>query len=146
MKKYKFSIHGNHYEVEIQQIEDNLATVDVNGQSYEVEIDQSLQLVKTPKLVRTPAIPSTDSSPSIAKTASPSAPKGGGTIKSPLPGVILNIHVKVGDAVKMGQKLITLEAMKMENNIDSDKEGTVRDIKVNKGDSVMEGDTLVVVS
>ena len=145
MKRFKFSIHGNHYEVEIQQIEDNLATVEVNGQSYEVEIDKSLQLVKTPKLVRTPAIPSTDSTPATAKTAPPTGPKGGGTIKAPLPGVILNLHVKAGDAVKLGQKLITLEAMKMENNIDSDKEGIVKEIKVAKGDSVMEGDILILI-
>jgi len=145
MKRFKFSIHGNHYEVEIQQIEDNLANIEVNGQLYEVEIDKSLQLTKTPKLVRTPAVPSTDSTPSIAKTSSPAGPKGGGTIKAPLPGTILNLHVKVGDPIKMGQKLITLEAMKMENNIDADKEGNVKEIKVAKGDSVMEGDILIVI-
>ncbi len=145
MKRFKFSIHGNHYDVEIQQIEDEQATVQVNGQLYEVEIDKSMQLTKTPKLVRTPAIPSTDASPATARTSSPAGPKGGGTIKSPLPGTILNLHVKVGDAVKMGQKLITLEAMKMENNIDADKEGVIMDIKVSKGDAVMEGDVLIVI-
>lgn len=145
MKRFKFSIHGNHYDVEIQQIEDEQATVSVNGQLYEVEIDKSMQLVKTPKLVRTQAIPSTDVSAATARTSSPAAPKGGGTIKSPLPGTILNLHVKVGDAVKMGQKLITLEAMKMENNIDADKEGVIMEIKVSKGDAVMEGDVLIVI-
>ena len=73
------------------------------------------------------------------------APKGGGTIKAPLPGTILNVHVKVGDNVVMGQRLISLEAMKMENNIDSDKEGKVGSIKVKKGDAVMEGDVLIVI-
>ena len=145
MKRFKFSIHGNHYDVEIQQIEDEQATVQVNGQLYEVEIDKSMQLIKTPKLVRTPAIPSTDATPATARTSSPAGPKGGGTIKSPLPGTILNVHVKVGDAVKMGQKLITLEAMKMENNIDADKEGVIMEIKASKGDAVMEGDVLIVI-
>jgi glutaconyl-CoA/methylmalonyl-CoA decarboxylase subunit gamma len=146
MKRFKFTIHGNQYEVEIQQIDDNIATVEVNGMIYEVEVDKSLQPVKTPKLVRTPLVVSTDATPSIAKTSSPSTPKGGGNIKSPLPGVILNIHVNLGDAVKMGQKLITLEAMKMENNIDADKEGVVKEIKVKKGDSVMEGDILITIA
>ena len=145
MKRFKFSIHGNHYDVEIQQIEDEQATVSVNGQMYEVEIDKSMQLVKTPKLVRTQAIPSTDVSAATARTSSPAAPKGGGTIKSPLPGTILNLHVKVGDAVKMGQKLITLEAMKMENNIEAEKSGKVTAICIKQGQSVMEEEPLIVI-
>lgn len=145
MKKFKFKIQGNQYEVDIQSIEDNIAQIEVNGILYEVEVDKALQPTKTPKLVRTDSVTSTDSNKSIAKTSNPSDPKGGGTIKAPLPGVILSIHVNVGDHIKMGQKLIILEAMKMENNINSDKEGTVRSINVSKGDSVMEGDVLIVI-
>lgn len=100
---------------------------------------------KTPKLVRTMAVPSTDSHPSMAKTANPTAPKGTGNIKSPLPGVILEMYVREGDTVKIGQKLLMLEAMKMENVINADKEGRVTLIKVSKGDSVMEGDILIVI-
>jgi biotin carboxyl carrier protein len=62
-----------------------------------------------------------------------------------LPGVILDVHVREGDSVKVGQKLLTLEAMKMENNINADKEGKVVSMKVSKGDSVMEGDVLIVI-
>lgn len=145
MKKFKFNIHGTQYEVEILNIEDNIAQVEVNGTVYEVEVDKSLQQQKTPVLVRTMSVPSTDSTKATSKTSSPSEPKGVGMIKSPLPGVILEIHCKVGDMVKMGQKLITLEAMKMENNIESDKEGKVTEIKVSKGDSVIEGDVLIVI-
>ncbi len=145
MKKYKFTIQGNQYEVEIQNIEDNVATVEVNGTTYEVEVDKTLQPVKTPKLVRTMSVPSTDSSRATAKTSSPSEPKGSGAIKSPLPGVIIKVHVAVGDTVKLGQKLLTLEAMKMENSIDADKEGKVAQIKFRQGDSVMEGDILIVI-
>ena len=145
MKKYKFTIQGNQYEVEIQNIEDNIATVEVNGTKYEVEVDKTLQPIKTPKLVRTMSVPSTDSSKATAKTSSPSEPKGSGAIKSPLPGVIIKVHVNVGDTVKLGQKLLTLEAMKMENNIDADKEGKVSQIKIKQGDSVMEGDILIVI-
>jgi len=145
MKKFKFTINGNIYEVDIQNIEDNIAEVEVNGTTYHVEVDRSIQTSKTPKLVRSVSVPSTDSVPSIAKTASPSAPKGTGSIKSPLPGVILEIHVNEGATVKVGQKLITLEAMKMENNITADKEGRVIALKIKKGDSVMEGDVLIVI-
>lgn len=145
MKKFKFTIHGNQYDVEIQSIEDNIAQIEVNGSLYEVEVDKTLQPVKTPVLVRTPSVPSTDSTKSTSKTSNPSDPKGTGKIKSPLPGVILDIHIKPGDFVKIGQKLLTLEAMKMENNIEADKEGRIEEIKVGKGDSVMEGDVLIII-
>jgi len=145
MKKFKFTINGNQYETEVLSIEDNMAEIEINGTLYKVEVDRSIQTTKTPKLVRAASIPSTDVHPSQAKTSSPAAPKGGGKIKSPLPGAIIEIHVKVGDHVKIGQKVITLEAMKMENNIESDKEGTISSINVSKGDSVMEGDVLIVI-
>jgi biotin carboxyl carrier protein len=145
MKNFKFTINGNEYDAEIIGIEDNTAEVSVNGVTYSVEIDRKLQAIKTPKLVRTLAVPSTDSHPSVSKTANPSAPKGTGNIKSPLPGVILEIYVREGDNVKIGQKLLMLEAMKMENIINADKEGRVSTIKVGKGDSVMEGDILIVI-
>ncbi len=145
MKKFKFTINGNHYDTEIVSIEDNIAEVVVNGTHYTVEVDRSIPITKTPKIMRSVAVPSTDAHPSVSKTASPSAPKGTGNIKSPLPGVILELHVREGDSVKIGQKLITLEAMKMENNINADKEGKVVSIKVGKGDSVMEGDILLVI-
>ena len=145
MKNFKFTINGNEYDAEIIGIEENIAVVSVNGVSFTVVIDRKMQTVKTPKLVRTMAVPSTDSHPSVSKTASPSAPKGTGSIKSPLPGVILEIFVREGDTVKIGQKLLMLEAMKMENNINADKEGRVVSIKVGKGDNVMEGDILIVI-
>jgi glutaconyl-CoA/methylmalonyl-CoA decarboxylase subunit gamma len=145
MKNFKFRINGNEYQTEIISVDDNIAEVSINGMTYSVEIDRKVPVTKTPKLVRTMAVPSTDSHPSVSKTASPSAPKGTGNIKSPLPGVILEIYVKEGDNVKIGQKLLMLEAMKMENNINTDKEGRVASIKVSKGDSVMEGDILIVI-
>ncbi|MFA7418290.1 MAG: biotin/lipoyl-containing protein [Melioribacteraceae bacterium] len=145
MKKFKLTINGNPYEVDIVSVEDNLAEVDVNGTRYQVEVDRKIQTTKTPKLVRSVVSPSTDVVPSVAKTSKPSAPKGVGYIKSPLPGVILNVHVKEGDVVKIGDKLITLEAMKMENNVNTDKEGKVVSIKVRQGDSVLEGDLLVEI-
>ena len=79
-----------------------------------------------------------------AQAAAPAA--GGGTgVKSPLPGVILDIKVNVGDEVKKGQLVVVLEAMKMENSINADRDGKITAIKVNKGDSVLEGTDLVMI-
>jgi len=146
MKKYSFKINGNQYDVAVKTVEDNVAEVEVNGLKYSVEFDRSLETTKTPKLIRHPVVPSTDITPSEQKTSSPSGPKGAGFVKSPLPGTILDVHVKVGDMVKSGDKLITLEAMKMENIINSDKGGKVASVKVKKGDPVMEGDILIEIA
>lgn len=145
MKKFKFKINGNQYNAEVLSVEDNIAEIEINGTKYTVEVDKTMQPVKTPKLVRSVSVPSTDSHPAVAKTSSPSSPKGAGTIKSPLPGVILDLFVNEGDDVKIGQRLLVLEAMKMENNIEADKAGKVVSIAKRKGDSVMEGDVLIVI-
>lgn len=146
MKKYKFTIHGNQYDVNILNVEDNIIDLEVNGSAYQVEVDKSLQPVKTPRLVRSRAVPSTDVAPlgGTATKAATSA-KSGAVIKSPLPGAIISIHVRPGDKVSTGQKLMVLEAMKMENNIDSDKEGTVLSVAVSPGQLVMEGDVLLEI-
>jgi len=145
MKKFSFTINGNSYDCEIKNVEDNMAEVEVNGVSYSVEFDRVLETTKTPKLIRSEAIPSTDITKSEQKTSSPAGPKGSGFIKSPLPGTIIDIHVNVGDNVKAGDKLLTLEAMKMENIINSDKSGKIVKIAFKKGDAVMEGDILIEV-
>jgi biotin carboxyl carrier protein len=145
MKKFKFKIHGNQYEAEIISIEENMATVEINGTSYSVEVDRSITQTKTPKLVRSVSIPETDAHPAMSKTGRPESPKGSGNIKSPLPGTVLEVLVREGDTVKIGQKLLVLEAMKMENNIESDKEGRIISIKKHKGEAVMEGDVLIVI-
>jgi len=147
MKKFKLKIHENEYEVEVLNVQDKSAEVEVNGMVYKVEIDKNLLPVsKTPILVRQEAVPSSDADKAIVKTASPTSPKGTGTVKSPLPGVIVSCFVKEGDPVKYGDKLIILEAMKMENTINSDKTGRVAAIKVNKGDAVLEGDVLIEIT
>ena len=147
MKEYKFKINGNEYTVEVAGIEDHIATVSVNGAQYEVEIEglavSPKPLTKTPKVVSTSTVPVTDDVP--VRTARPEASATAGDVKSPLPGVILELSGKVGDSVKVGQRLLILEAMKMENNIDSDKEGVVKEIRVSKGDTVLEGDVLLTI-
>ena len=120
MKKFKFTIRGNKYEVDLLNIEDNIAEIDVNGTVYEVEIHKETKTTKTPILVRPPAAPSGEAD--RAKTSKPSERKGTGLVKAPLPGTILEIKVKLGDVVKIGDTLLIMEAMKMENNIKADRE------------------------
>lgn len=145
MKKFKMNINGNEYEVNIINVDDNIAEVEVNGEKFNVELEKKVQVSKTPKLVRSVVAPSTDIDKSTSKTSKPNEAKGVGFIKSPLPGIILSIDVNVGDEVKVGQRLMVLEAMKMENNINADKSGKVVSIKVKTGDSVMEGDLLIEI-
>jgi len=146
MKNFKFRINGNEYEVEIHSVEGNIAEVEVNGSMYKVEIDKEMQVTKTPKLVRPVSVPSTDT-PKVEEYKTIPAPTSAEAKKilSPLPGIILDVLVHKGDKVSIGQKVAVLEAMKMENNIESDIEGTVVEVKVNKGDSIMQGDVIVVI-
>ncbi len=143
MKKFKFIIRGNDYNTEILSIEDNIAEVEVNGSSYQVEIEKAVKETKTPKLMRPKIIHS--GGHDSAKTSKPSAKKGVGYVKAPLPGTILELKTNVGDVVKVGDTLLIMEAMKMENNIKSDKAGKVTAIKINNGESVLEGDVLVEI-
>ncbi|MEE9431279.1 MAG: biotin/lipoyl-containing protein [Melioribacteraceae bacterium] len=143
MKKFKFKIHGNVYDVELQNIEDNIAEIEVNGSKFEVEIEKEIKSSKTPKLTRPKANPTTESAK--AKTNKPSERKGAGGIKAPLPGTILELKVKVGDEVKSGDTILIMEAMKMENNIKADKNGKITNINKNVGDSVLEGEVLVEI-
>ena len=139
----KNKINGNVYKVAIGDIEDNIAHVEVNGTPYKVEMEKAPKVVVKP--VARPAATSAPAAPAtpVVKPAAASTGKSG--VKSPLPGVILDIKVNVGDTVKKGQVIIILEAMKMENNINADKDGKITAINVNKGDSVLEGTDLVII-
>ena len=143
MKEYKYKINGNLYNVVIGDIEDNIAHVEVNGTHYTVEMEKKPKAAPAPKPVARPAAKPAAAAPAAAPAAKPAAAKSG--IKSPLPGVILDIKCNVGDEVKRGQTLIILEAMKMENSINADKDGKVTAINVSKGESVLEGTDLVII-
>ncbi len=146
MKNYKFTIHGNAYDVNIKSVEDNIIELEINGSEYTVEVDKAIQPVKTPKLVQAKAVPATDSTPSESTGTKVSSQKGGpGQVKSPLPATVLEIFVNPGDEVKVGQKIMLLEAMKMENSLESDRDGKVISVKVRPGQNVMEGDVLIEI-
>ncbi len=142
MKQYKYKINGNLYNVTVHDVEDHFARVEVNGTPYNVELDKPLKVVPKP-VVRPAAAPKTATGePVVTRPVAPAKSSG---VKSPLPGVILDIKVKEGDTVKKGQVIVILEAMKMENNINADRDGKVAAIKVNKGDSVLEGTDLIII-
>ena len=143
MKEYKYKINGNLYNVTIGDIEDNIAHVEVNGTHYTVEMEKKPKAAPAPKPVARP-VAKPAAAPAAAPAAKPAA-AGKSGVKSPLPGVILDIKVNVGDEVKKGQTLIILEAMKMENSINADKDGKVTAINVSKGESVLEGTDLVII-
>ena len=145
MKEYKLKINGNDYAVTVNEVDDNIAEVEVNGTPFKVEFEKPI--TKKPAVtVAKPAAKPAGAAPAAA-VAKPAAAAGGAgeTVASPLPGVILEVCVAVGDAVKKGQKVMVLEAMKMENVIEATADGTVSAIKVNKGDSVLEGAPLVII-
>ena len=142
-KEYKYTINGNQYEVAIGDIEGTIATVTVNGEEYKVEWEPEAEPEKKkPVLGKPAAAESTTSEDSSASSANVNT---NNAVKAPLPGVITSIEVAVGDEVKAGDTLLVLEAMKMANNIESEKDGKIAAILVKPGQSVMEDDPLVVI-
>ena len=141
MKSYKFKINGKDYAVTIGEAEGKMLSVNVNGADYQVELENAPAAV--------PAAPVQSAAPAAATPSAPkpAAPAGAGEkVNSPLPGVIVEVSVKEGQAVKAGQKVAVLEAVKMENEIPAPKDGTITAIHVNKGDSILEGAPVVTIA
>ena len=155
MKTYKYKVQGVDYEVEIAEVEGKIAHVNVNGIPFEIEMQKPINAAKHPALAatkRSASAPVTPAEPApvqpVAKpqAAQPAAPAGAGTpVKAPLPGTINAINVKVGDKVNVGDIVIILEAMKMQNNIEAENAGTVTSILVNQGDAIMEGAVMLTI-
>jgi len=142
MKKFNFVINGNSYEVEILGFEENIARLEVNGTPYDVAVQQEIKKTKTPTLVRVEPPKPTLKESRIQRTHTQTTNVA---IKAPLPGTIISVLVKTGDKVTMGQKLLTMEAMKMENNVLSEKDGIVRNVLVKPGQTVAQNDVLVEI-
>lgn len=137
MTQYKYKINGKEYEVTINSVSESNAQVTVNGNSYEVEMIKNANPVET--VYTRPARAASQQS------EGPSPSEIDKSLRSPLPGTILAIKVKVGESVKEGQPLAILEAMKMENEILSEHDGIVTEIHVEKGDNVLEGAVIVSI-
>ena len=149
MNKYQYKVQGVDYDVEIEEVEGNVAKVVVNGVHFDVELKQPINPTSTLKKVHVEA-PKTVARPAVAPAAAPAADKPapagtGSAIKAPLPGTITDVKVNVGDTVKQGDVVLVLEAMQMQNNIESEYAGTVTSITVKPGESVMEGSVLMTI-
>ena len=136
MKNFNFKIYDNNYNVRILSHEDNSIHLEVNGTAYSVKLEEEIKKPKTPTLVRS-------DSKSPAEPINMSASTRNTKIVAPIPGVILSIDINVGDVVKVGDRILVLEAMKMENNITSEKAGTVSAILVQKGQQVLQNELMI---
>ncbi len=152
MKNYSLKVNGHSYDVTIDEVNEasTLAHVTVNGTAYEVEIEGGkAAAAKKPQVAPVPTAASNIAvTPTTAAPSRPAqvAPAGGShTVKSPLPGTVLSVKVAVGDRVTVGQPLLVLEAMKMENEINADRAGVVKAVCVQQGATVMEGDNLIAI-
>jgi biotin carboxyl carrier protein len=138
MKSYRFTIRGHNYDVEIQDFEDNIANIEVNGTKYAVEVQHEVKQTKTPIFIRKDIPSPARRESKIKKDISSTV-----LVKSPLPGNIMQVYIKPGDEVKKGEKLLMYEAMKMENMILAEKDGIIISVKVQPGDGVLQDDVLI---
>jgi biotin carboxyl carrier protein len=148
MNKYEYKVQGVDYTVEIEDVEGNVAKVNVNGIPFEVEMKQPIKAAPKVKKVEPAKVAAPAPAAPVAAPAAPavSAAAGAGAkVTAPLPGTITDVKVAVGQAVNAGDVVVVLEAMKMQNNIEAENSGTVTSVMVNKGDTVMEGTVLVTI-
>lgn len=139
MQKLKFSINGTKYEATVAEKEHNVAEVELNGKKYVVEVERA-------ESVAMPHLPTPKHTPAVQATVAPAAPKAAASansITAPLPGSITAVNVKAGDAVKAGDTLLIIEAMKMENEVMAPADGTVKAVHVSAGQAVQQGDALI---
>ena len=126
--------------------------VTLNGRTYEVEVEAGKAMLLAEYEAVAPAAPAAAAAPvaaapaaAPAAAAAPVVTGAGEAVNAPMPGNILKVNVKAGDAVKSGTVLVVLEAMKMENEIKAPKDGTVTQVLVSKGSTVDTGAPLVVI-
>ena len=149
MAKYEVSVDGKQYEVEIVRDDGRRALLKVDGREYEVDAS-NVSTGSAPAPSPSPAAPTPEPRRSPSATAAPAAAPGADApgdlqIRAPMPGLVLQVCASVGQRVKNGEALLRLEAMKMENDVQSQTEGTVKEILVTQGDEVQEGELLMVL-
>lgn len=134
MSKYKITLNGKAYEIEVEEISESEAKSVVKTVAEGAE--------KGAKAGATAVAPA-----AAPKASAPAAPVSGGagSVNAPMPGTILRVNKNVGDSVNAGEAVVVLEAMKMENDINSPKAGVVKALFVNKGDTVASGQVLFEV-
>jgi len=150
MKTFELSVGDKTYKIDVEKFDGKRATVRVDGKSYEIDVKKGFSTDSKAGPVSTSSQPiapkGAPATPEPPQAPVPSAPSaGGGEVAAPMPGLILNIMVGVGDQVTAGTPLIKMEAMKMENVIPSPVNGTVKTIAVKEGDNVATDETLMVI-
>lgn len=145
MNPKKYIINDMEYNVAVNSLTADKAEVTVNGVTYQVKIEKARETAVSSQV--TDAVPVMETAPVTATpaTVAPAGTGSGKPVNSPLPGVIVDIKVKVGDSVREGQVVAILEAMKMENEIQSEYSGTVTSVNVSQGDSILEGAPIVTI-
>ena len=169
--KYKIAVNDQKFEVEINDIKEGIAQVNVNGQPFDVLIENYEDITAgstplgpvaphaaAPATAATPAPspkpattrpkvapPVTDRMATPAAAPTPKKMHAAGEIVAPIPGRIMDVKVKVGDQVAKGQTVATMEAMKMENNIASTMDGIVQEVRVRKDSEVATGEVIMII-
>lgn len=149
MKSFKFLINGNQYEVDVLDVDGNMAKIEVNGTMYDVEMQREIPKVKTVVAPSPQARVGKEikQAPEIKQAAEKSAGMGkAAEVRAPLPGVIIQVMVRPGDDVTAGQTLYTLETMKMENAIKTEVGGKVASVNIAPGQSVLQDELLIVIT
>lgn len=131
-------------------------TITVNGNTYQVSVEEGLSApvayvpapapVAAAPVATAPVAPAPAAPAPVAAAPAPAASAGGVKISSPMPGKIISAKVSVGQAVKKGEVVLILEAMKMENEIVAPQDGTVASINVNAGQTIEAGDLLATLN
>ena len=137
MKEFKFVIDGHQFTTTVNELEGNMAEVTVNGTAFKVQIEKDQPAAARPTAQQ------------VVNAAQQAAPAAGGAaqvVKSPLPGSIVKVNVKVGDTVTVGDELLTMESMKMENSVKSEFAGVVKAVYAEPGMNVMQEDKLVEIA
>ncbi|MBU0517367.1 acetyl-CoA carboxylase biotin carboxyl carrier protein subunit [bacterium] len=145
MHIYKFKIYGHDYETKVIRRDESEIVIEVNGEQYKAFLEptkRQLSAKPTPKITRPVTVPGGGT----PITAKPTDAKGANIVKSPLPGLVLKLKVKEGDAVKIGDPVLVMEAMKMENTIAATMDGTIAKVLVKEGESILEGAELVAIT
>lgn len=147
MKELKLEIEGKEYTVNIDEFGPNEAVITVNGKTYKVGLKDLGEQISVENVRLNVPAASSSAAPAASSPAAESSGDASGSaqVLAPLPGLIVNVLVKVGDQVKAGQKIMVMEAMKMENDINSGINGTVKTLNVKAGDNISEGDILAVI-
>jgi glutaconyl-CoA/methylmalonyl-CoA decarboxylase subunit gamma len=145
---YSLSVGGKKFEVEIEQIVDGIARVSVNNRLYEVtvaNIDEVAAGIPPAAAADVPAAKPARSAVSLLNPSQAAFAAGDDALSAPIPGLIIEVRVKVGDKVSAGQIVAIMEAMKMENNLIAQKDGVVHEIRVQKGTEVSTGDVIMII-